>query len=238
MPSEHRQTGPSILTSCDAGVAEIVLNRPHRRNALDTAAIGELTRVLRTLADRDDVSAVVVRGAAGFFCSGLDLTAIDVADPPLAAWIALHEALAALPVPVIAALAGGAINAGAALVLASDLLVAGDTGYLQVNEAAMGLAAPVNAAWLALRHPQAVAAQLLLSCRRFRGPDLHRLGIALETVPDSDVVGSARRLAARVAAYPGGAGRLAKAALGGSGTDHEQAFRSAVQSARLAGRVA
>lgn len=151
--------------SCDAGVAEVVLNRPHRRNALDTGAIAELTELLRALAERDDVAAVLLRGAAGFFCSGLDIKEIDVAEPPLAAWIALHEALAALPVPVIAALAGGAINAGAALALASDLLVAGDTAYLQINEAAMGLAAPVNAAWLTLRHPPAVAAQLLLSCR-------------------------------------------------------------------------
>jgi enoyl-CoA hydratase/carnithine racemase len=227
-----------IRLACDAGVADIVLDGPLRRNALDTTAIDEFTRVLRSLAGRADVAAVLVRGAAGFFCSGLDLRRIDVADPPLGAWIGLHEALAALPVPVVAALAGGAINAGAALALAADLLVAGDSAYLQVNEAAMGLAAPVNAAWLALRHPPSVAAQLLLTCRRFRGPQLHRLGIAVDTVPDGRVVESARRLAGQVAAYPRGAGRAAKGALAGCGAEREQAFRRAVDRCLRTGSVA
>lgn len=57
-------------------------------------------------------------------------------------------------------------------------------------------------------------------------------------MPDGDVLDSARRLAARVAAFPRGAGRLAKGALGGTDTDREQAFRGAVRRARLAGRVA
>lgn len=67
---------------------------------------------------------------------------------------------------------------------------------------------PVNAAWLALRFPAAVGRQLALSCRRFTGADLHRMGVALDVVGDDETLGNARRLAERIASYPAsGAGR-------------------------------
>jgi enoyl-CoA hydratase/carnithine racemase len=68
----------------------------------------------------------------------------------------------------------------------------------------------MNAAWLALRYPPTVGMQLALSCRRFKGPDLLRMGIALDVVADGGVVEHGRRLAERIAAYPGSASRLTK----------------------------
>jgi enoyl-CoA hydratase/carnithine racemase len=76
----------------------------------------------------------------------------------------------------------------------------------------MGMTAPMNVGWLALRHGEAVAMQLTLSARRFPGPDLLRLGIALDCVPDERVAEHARELAGTLAGWPPGTLARIKAA--------------------------
>jgi 2-(1,2-epoxy-1,2-dihydrophenyl)acetyl-CoA isomerase len=202
----------TVLVEHRGRVAEVVLNRPARRNALSPGVMSALAEAFTALAG-SDAEAVVLRGADGFFCSGLDVNEIEPGKVSMRAWSAVHDALSALEAPVVACIEGGAINAGAALALACDLVIAGENAYLQIMEAAMGVTPPMNAAWLALRHPPAVGMQLALSCRRFKGADLLRLGIALDVLPDPDVLEHARSLADRIAAYPAAAGRSTKRVL-------------------------
>lgn len=216
----------------DGGIAEIILARPHRRNALNPAMMAALTEVISATGAADDVGAIVIRGQDGFFCSGLDLKEISTSSPPAQAWAGVHAALAALATPVIAAVEGGAINAGAALALACDLLVVGDDSYLQIKEAEMGMTPPVNAAWLALRYPPSVGLQLALSCRRFTGPDLHRLGVALDVVATAEVAEHARALAVRLAGYPRHGASAAKTALRAARGESLPSFLAALDSAR------
>lgn len=184
------------------GVAEIILNRPARRNAITREMLIAMLNTFELLKADDSISVVILRGAEGFFCSGLDLKEIDPINPPTADAIAAHSALAAMPVPIVAAVEGAAINAGAALALACDLLVCGRNSYLQIKEAEMGITPPINAAWLALRYPLSIGLQLALSCRRFGGEELYRLGMALDVVEDADVLNHARDLAGRMSAFP------------------------------------
>lgn len=211
--------------------AEIVINRPHRRNALSPASMTALAAAFQEVDSDDDIRAVILRGEEGFFCSGVDLAEMDPSKGPPTEWIKVHRALAALDKPIICALQGGAINAGSALALACDLMVAGENAYVQVKEAEMGMAPPINAAWLALRYPTNVGLQLTLSCRRFAGPDLIRLAIALECVPDADVLGRARALADHLAGFPKNAAAVTKRVLRGSRNDDVDKFNEAVEAA-------
>lgn len=198
-----------ILLERRGAVTEIVLNRPHRKNALTAQMMDQLAAALGEVGD---ARAVVIRGAEDFFCSGLDLKELDTASPPTSNWIAVHTALAHLDAPVVVAVVGGAINAGAALALACDLLVVGETAYIQVKEAEMGMTPPVNAAWLGLRYPASVGLQLALTCRQFGGAELQRLGIALDVVPEPAVLDHARGLAETLASFPqDGASRTKRA---------------------------
>jgi enoyl-CoA hydratase/carnithine racemase len=92
-------------------------------------------------------------------------------------------------------------------------MVAGEDAVLTVGEAAIGMHAPMNLAWLRLRAPESVAAQLALGAGRIRGSDLHRLGLAWALVPDSGVLDHAREAAGRMAAWPTGTLAGIKAAL-------------------------
>ena len=146
--------------------AEVVLNRPERRNAINGPLGEALAAAIERAGADDGIQAVLLRGADGAFCSGLDLKAFNADPPPdwmprfSAIWRAAHKAIFECKKPIVAALERFAINGGAALALSADLLVAGETAFLQVGEVRQGMAAPYNMAWLRLRHGENTAAAI------------------------------------------------------------------------------
>ncbi|MCA3735568.1 MAG: enoyl-CoA hydratase/isomerase family protein [Phenylobacterium sp.] len=207
-------TGAPVLTALHEGWGELVLNRPERRNALAPASARDLREGLATL-PQGGARVVLLRGEGGTFCSGLDIDLFQggAGAAWAADWAGFHRDLHACPAVVICALERYAINAGAALALASDLTVAGEGAVLTVGEAAIGMHAPMNLAWLRLRAPETVAAQLALGAGRMSGADLHRLGLAWALVPDGEVKDHARAASARMAGWPAGTLAGIKAAL-------------------------
>lgn len=203
-----------VLTTASEGWGELVLNRPERRNALAPGSAAALREGLARLL-ADGMRVIVLRGEGGTFCSGLD---VDLFKGGAGAdwardWTGFHRDLFACPAVVICALERYAINGGASLALGADLMVAGEGAVLTVGEAAIGMHAPMNLAWLRLRAPESAAAQLALGAGRMSGADLHRLGLAWALTPDDAVLDHARAAAARMAAWPAGTLAGIKAAL-------------------------
>jgi len=213
---DNHTTDHPVLLEVEDGLASIVLNRPERKNAIIGPLSDALAAAFTEASDRDDVWAVLLHGAGGGFCSGLDLKEYNADPPPTwigtasSSFVAAHRAIAECPVPVVGALERFAINGGAGLALACDLLVAGEEAFLQVGEVRQGMPAAMNLAWLSGRHPLSVIHQITLTGRRFSGPDLHRLGIVLDVVADDEVLDAARGLALEIAGFPGSAGRMMK----------------------------
>ncbi len=203
-----------VLATRHEGWGEIVLNRPDRRNALAPESAKALREGLSDLL-AGGARVLLLRGEGGTFCSGLDVDLFQggAGAAWAADWTGFHRDLHACPAVVICALERYAINAGAALALGSDLMVAGEGAILTVGEAAIGMHAPMNLAWLRLKAPEAVAAQLALGAGRMAGPDLHRLGLAWALVPDAEVQDHARAAAIRMAGWPAGTLAGIKAAL-------------------------
>jgi enoyl-CoA hydratase/carnithine racemase len=218
-------TGPvDFLSSHDApNVVEIVLNRPERRNALTGPLAEALAEGLHSIAADPEVSVLILRGAGGAFCSGLDLK--EFGREPAPGWITdfprlwreVHEALYDVPCIVVGALERAAVNGGASLALACDFLVVGDTAFLQVGEIQQGMAAPMNMAWLRLRHSEALAARVALLGDRITGPELVDLGLATASVADDRVLADARRLATRLATHDAAGVRRIKHSLRATG---------------------
>ena len=234
----------AVETTDNGGWREIKLNRPETRNAIN-GPLGEGLAEALLAADADDaVHAVLLCGAEGAFCSGLDLEQFNAEPAPDwlprfgEIWRGAHRALFQCRKPVVVALERFAINGGAALALAADLLVVGDGAFLQVGEVRVGMAAPYNMAWLQLRQSEAVIARLTLTGRRFLGPELVQMGVAHESVADDAVLSRARELTAEVAGFPGGAAtRIKRLMRGYASVDADEWFDRATRNAG-GGRVA
>lgn len=201
--------GLVTLTRND-GWAEVLLNRPERKNSLTGPLADDMIEALESLVDDTDIRVVVIGGAGGAFCSGLDLAEFRAEVP--APWVAgfgelwgrAHELLFELTQPIITAVERYSINGGSALALAGDLCIVGENTFMEVSEARMGMAAPRNMFWLNQRHSEAVIARLTLIGDRVPGPELLRLGLATEMVADDHVLARARELAEQLAGYPAG----------------------------------
>ena len=202
------QEATPVRTDRHDGWVEVAIDRPERRNALDGPTLDGLLEAVGPLRGDAGVRAVVLAGAGGAFCSGLDLKAFGATPPP--PWVAgfpaklraLHVALASLDAVLLVALERFAINGGAALALAADLAVCGEGAFLQVAEVRLGMPAPNNLAWLRMRHPEAVAARLALTGDRVGAHELLRLGVVAEVVPDDRVLARCRERAAEIAGWP------------------------------------
>ncbi|MDI1460162.1 enoyl-CoA hydratase-related protein [Catellatospora sp. KI3] len=203
-------SAPLLVDRTD-GVATVTMNRPDSLNSLDVALKVALRDTFLELAADRACRAVVLAGAGRAFCVGQDLrehlAALETKAPldtvsehynPMVA------ALAALPVPVVAAVRGAAAGAGAGLAFLADFRIGGpSTSYLMAF-ARVGLAADTAVSWTLPRLiGHAKATELLLLAEPVRSDEAHRLGLLTRLLDsDDEVLPAAQELAARLAAGP------------------------------------
>jgi enoyl-CoA hydratase len=123
----------------DEDVTTIELQRPQRRNALNS----ELVDGLRTAVEQaaaDDVRAIVLTGQGSVFCAGADLSGDAFAADYPDRLIALNKAIDVAPMPVIGAINGPAIGAGLQLAMICDLRVVAPDAFFQFPTSKYGLA--------------------------------------------------------------------------------------------------
>jgi len=123
----------------DDHVMTIEMQRPERRNALNSELVDSLREAIEHAAEQD-IRAIVLTGAGTVFCAGADLSGdVFAADFPDKA-IALNLAIDKVTVPVIAAINGPAIGAGVQLAMICDLRVVAPEAFFQSPIAKYGLA--------------------------------------------------------------------------------------------------
>ena len=123
----------------DEAVTTIELQRPERRNALNSQLVTELRAAIVDAATHDD-RAIVLTGQGTAFCAGADLSGDAFAADYPDKLLALHQSIADVPVPVIGAINGAAIGAGLQLAMVCDLRVATPEAFFQFPVARYGLA--------------------------------------------------------------------------------------------------
>ena len=123
----------------DEAVTTIELQRPERRNALNSQLVTELQAAIMDAATHD-VRAIVLTGQGTVFCAGADLSGDAFAADYPDKLRALHQSIGDVPVPVIGAINGAAIGAGLQLAMVCDLRVVAPEAYFQFPVAKYGLA--------------------------------------------------------------------------------------------------
>ena len=206
------------------GIAVITLNRPERKNPLTFDSYAELRDTFRALVGVDEVRAVVLTGAGGNFCSGGDvheiigpLTKMDMKG--LLAFTRmtgdLVKAIRGCPQPVIAAVDGICVGAGAILAMASDLRVGTADAKVAFLFTRVGLAGCDMGACAVLPRlvGQGRAAELLFTGRSMGGEEGERWGFFNRLVEPDTLLAEARTLAGQLAGGPNFAHAMTKTML-------------------------
>jgi enoyl-CoA hydratase len=126
------------VTQAEA-VMTIELQRPERRNALNSQLVDELREAVLKAGD-GTTRAIVLTGQGTVFCAGADLSGDAFAADYPDRLIELHKVLDAAPIPVIGAINGPAIGAGLQLAMQCDLRVVSPTAFFQFPTSKYGLA--------------------------------------------------------------------------------------------------
>ncbi len=162
----------------DGLVAIVTLDRPERRNAVDHATLLELLDVQAAIAARspDAIRAVVLTGKPPAFSAGADLNGVEEGQFATDLGSVLRG-FGTLAVPVVAAIDGPALGAGAQLAIATDLRVATPDSVIGIPAAKLGL---VVDHWtirrLASEFSPPIARAMLLAARTYTAEQLHATG--------------------------------------------------------------
>jgi enoyl-CoA hydratase len=197
-------------------VALLTLDDPDRRNIVSSALNEAVIDAMDEAESRADVGAVVVTGAGSAFCAGADLADLEAADDPEAVR-ALYSGflrVAESPLPTVAAVNGPAVGAGFNMALACDVILAGTSARFDTRFLQLGLHPGGGHTWRLRRiTDRQVAMAMVLFGEVVDGARAAEIGLAWRCVPDDDLLGVARSLAARAAAGPPDLVRRMKATL-------------------------
>ncbi|MEV6907025.1 enoyl-CoA hydratase/isomerase family protein [Amycolatopsis sp. NPDC051071] len=200
----------------DDGIAVIWLNRPERLNAVVTELVDDLLEALDAAA-HSDARVIVLAGRGRAFCAGHDLkepTPEGDSRPRLDRLQDVTRRLRGLRQPVIAAVHGYAIGAGAEFAMGCDLILAADNAVFAFPEVSLGLSVTGAASrLLPLLVGPLKAKELLLLGERVSGEKARELGLVNAVVPADDLMDTALGWATRIAAHPAAAATMAKRAL-------------------------
>jgi enoyl-CoA hydratase/carnithine racemase len=194
---------PVLLTERADGVAWLTLNRPAKRNALNTALRRALDDTLAEIAADDEVRVVVLTGAGSAFCAGADLSDAPPATrhPMAAPGRPVAQSLAEFTKPVIAAVNGAAFGGGLELALACDLRIAASTARFALPEVRLGsLPGSGGTQRLVRATGPAVAARMLLTGAPLSAAEALRAGLVSDLAEPDELAALAGQLARQISA--------------------------------------
>jgi methylglutaconyl-CoA hydratase len=183
-----------VLTHLAGGVLTATLNRPDKRNAIDSGMIDALVATLERAELDAGVRVVALRGAGKDFCAGMDLNELLAsADHTLDQnrQAALHFAgifvrMHRLPKPVVAVVQGRALAGGCGLATACDLVIAAESAQFGYPEVQRGFVPAIVMTMLRRAVGEKIAFDLAATGRLLNGTEAAAVGLVSRVYEDAD----------------------------------------------------
>lgn len=183
-----------VLVNVAGGILTATLNRPDKRNAIDTTMIDALLAVLERVDLDATVRVVALRGAGPDFCAGMDLNELLAsADQSLEQnrQAALHFAeiflrMRRVPKPVVALVQGRALAGGCGLATACDLILATESAQFGYPEVQRGFVPAIVMTMLRRAVGEKIAFDLATTGRLLDGTEAAAVGLASRVYEDAD----------------------------------------------------
>ena len=205
---------PAVIVEKQGHVLVVTLNRPEKRNAVNSEVMCRLYDAWRRLDEDDELRCAILTGNGGTFCAGMDLSEIPklrsgkpeneymervMKEPEViyGAWLKTYRP----GKPVILAVEGFARAGGTEILQGTDIRVAGESAMFGVTEVQRGLF-PMAGSAVRLRRqiPYAVAAEMLITGEDLPARRAYELGLINHVVPDGEALACAQSIAQRIAA--------------------------------------
>ena len=196
-----------LLQQLEDRVLTLTLNRPRKRNALDSRMVQALEAALTKARGDSSVHVVLLRGAGPDFCAGADLAEMERINSMGPAKIHadalrmgnLFVQMRQLTKPVVAVVHGRALGGGCGLATACDVVLAHEDAELGYPEVHLGIVPALVMTLLRRKVPDGRAFELATLGERFSAADALAWGIATRVIPadgfEESVTGYARKMA-------------------------------------------
>lgn len=200
----------TVMLTITDGVAEIALNDPTKLNALDDAAIAELSGALAE-AKAARVRSLLLRGEGRAFCAGRDISNVDASTDDARGYLddvvtpLLHQ-IADFPAPTFAAAHGACLGVGLGLLIATDVVYVADTA--KIGSPFANLGATLDSGGHALFFERLGAHRtldLIYTAELMSGVEAVTSGLFSRVVPEAELLDFTRERADKVAAGATGA---------------------------------
>src|ERR1051326_4225398 len=191
----------TIRYESEPPLALIILNRPEKRNALNSQLVDELGKAFALAQEDSNCRVVLLKAEGKAFAAGLDLEALqkivgqshekNLEDSRKLA--VLFRRIYTLPKPVIAVVAGPAIAGGCGLATVCDITIATPDAKFGYTEVKIGFVAAIVNVFLLLIVGEKQARDLLLSGRLIDSAEAARIGLINEVVPADQILARAKQ---------------------------------------------
>lgn len=187
-----------LTYSCKNSVGIITINRPEVLNAFRSKTWSELMLVLDKVASDESVRCLMITGAGKAFSAGQDLNELDDLIGAAADYNSIRKniemmqnvtrAIVNLPVPVVSAVNGFAVGAGAEIAIASDIRYASDQAFFEFAEVKIGLFETNGVTYLL---PRLIgfgrARELMLTGRKADAHEARQIGLVSDVFSASEI---------------------------------------------------
>ncbi|MEQ1856369.1 MAG: enoyl-CoA hydratase-related protein [Longimicrobiales bacterium] len=209
---------PILLASTSEGVANLTLNRPDKRNALNGALVHALKEALDRTAADDTVRVVTLSGAGKDFCAGADLDELEQSATQgyeeslrdARSLGALFAKMRSHPRPLVALVTGRALAGGCGLATACDLVLASEDAEFGYPEVHLGFVPALVMTLLRRKVGEGRAFELAVRGARHGAAEARDLGLVNRVFAAATFETEAARYVADLAARPPGAVALTK----------------------------
>lgn len=183
---------PLILVERAGPLATLTLNRPEKRNAMNTQMTREAKSAIEELGGADDLRVLIIEGAGSIFSAGADVVEMGAlteenARDFISNLHSLIRSVREFPHPVVCKCQGFVLGGALELMLGCDLRVAADDTRFSMPEVRVGVPSVIEAALFVPFCGLGAAQDLLLTGRTFDAHEAHRLGIVQRICPPEEL---------------------------------------------------
>jgi enoyl-CoA hydratase/carnithine racemase len=193
-----------ILTENRNGVLVVTLNRPEKKNAINTEMWVGLRETFLSAAEDKNVVCVLLCGAGENFSSGVDLSSFgDVPGGGVHPFESAARAVVEFDKPLVAAARGASIGGGATVLFHADIVYIGDSFRMRLPFASLGLVPEWGSSYMLQANIGAQrAAEIFYTAEWVNADKALAVGIAAHKVPDAELFDHAFAKATEIAQWP------------------------------------